>query len=342
MNSESNDMSSTDQFQPQPQKTPAKSRTGLFVLWGIFTALSVVANIILVIALIVVSMAFVSQDYDQFSEETLLGGSKSHKIVVINVKGIILDQAAEDVSEQVKAAGEDDDVAAVIVKIDSPGGEVASSDRINYEIRKLREKYNKPTVAFLQSMAASGGYYSAVACDKIVAEPTVITGSIGVLVETFELQKLLEEKLGVKAVVLKSGEKKDWPSMFRPVTAEQEKYVNDKLVKPAYERFVSVVIQGRKMLDREQVLALADGSIYSAKEALDSNLIDEIGYFDKAVEKAKALAKVKSAQVVEYKKQFSFTSFLEAKSQAPVPMISRDTLTEFSQPKLLYLWNGRN
>lgn len=326
--------------------SPVKTGSGWRVFWGIFTGLSVLGNIILLLVIIGMGVMLAGEfgsltasgGDGSFSEELLLEGSRTQKIAVIPIGGIIANEAADTVARQVRLAGEDRRVKAVIVKIDSPGGTVAASDRINYELGKLRKEYHKPTVAFIQGMAASGGYYSAVACDRIVAEPSAITGSIGVIMETFTFQELLEGKLGIQPVVLKSGEKKDWPNAFKPVTEEQKTYLQDKLIKPAYERFVKVVAAGRPMLSEEQVRTLADGSIYGAQEAADNMLIDDTGYFEKAVEMARTMGNARDAEVFEYRRVFSLASWLDARSGVALPSISRKTLTEFSQPQLLYLW----
>jgi protease-4 len=352
MDSDQSNYSDTQSSQPinmpAAAAPPTKKHSGWKIFWGIFTGMSVLGNIILLLIIIGLGIAL-SAGYGQlaatgedgrFSERVLIPGSRTQKIAVINLTGIIQTTQADEVAKQVKMAGEDKSVKAVIVKINSPGGTVAASDRINYELRKLPQEHNKPAVAFMQSVAASGGYYSAVACEKIVAEPTAITGSIGVIMETFVVQGLLEGKLGVEAVVLKSGEKKDWPNPFRPVTDEQKKYLQDKLILPAYDRFVKVVARGRKMLSEEQIKALADGSIYGAEEAREDKLIDEVGYFDKAVDMAKTMGKAQDAQVVEYRRVFSFGEWLGAESKTALPQINRQTLTEFTQPQLLYLWKG--
>jgi protease-4 len=339
---------STIPVQPVAAPTPTpKKGSGWRIFWGIFTGLSVLGNIILLLAIIGMGIllsgefgGLSSGDEEQFTESVLMSGSRTEKIAVISISGIIENEMAEAIARQVQVAGKDVKVKAVIVKVDSPGGTVSASDRINYELRKLRTEYNKPTVAFMQSVAASGGYYSAVACDTIVAEPTVITGSIGVIMETFVFQGLLEEKLGIKPVVLKSGEKKDWPNPFKPVTAEQEQYLQNKLIKPAYNRFVKVVAEGRKTLSEEQVRTLADGSIYDSNEALCNNLIDDVGYFEKAVKTARTMGHAKNAQVVEYRKVFSLANWLSGRSNVTLPPLNRKTLTEFSQPQLLYLWRG--
>jgi protease-4 len=190
----------------------------------------------------------------------------------------------------------------------------------------------------MQGVAASGGYYVSVGCDQIVAEPTAITGSIGVIGGHFVLQQLLEEKLGIQPVIFKSSEKKDWPSPFQQVTEEQRRYIQDKLITPAYDRFVQVVDEGREELTLDDVKRLADGSIYGAKEALSEKLIDKIGYIDEAIEQVKLLAGIEKAQVVEYRKPFSFADFLSSRS-GNILKINRSTLYELSTPQVLYLWS---
>jgi protease-4 len=228
----------------------------------------------------------------------------------------------------------------VILRIASPGGTVSSSDQIHYYVGNLRQKTGKPVVAFMQTIAASGGYYSAVACDRIIAEPTVITGSIGVIMNHLVIKDLLEQKLGIQPEVLKSGPKKDWPSMYAPMTEEQKQYLNEKLITPAYERFVSLVSEGRKhALTPEQVRLLADGSIYSADEALHNGLIDEVGYFEAAVDATKKLADISDARVVEYQRPQSWLSSLGAKSQLPI--VDSKMLEKLIVPQLMYLWDGR-
>lgn len=348
MDAEHNNPADSPSLQHTIAAPAVKKGGGWRIVWGIFTGISVLGNIILLLAVIGMGVmlagtfgGFSANEEDgRFSETVLHAGVRTQKIAVINLSGLIQTETADELAKQVKMAGQDAKVKAVIVRIDSPGGTVSASDRINYELRKLRDEYNKPTVAFMQGVAASGGYYSAVACEKIIAEPTVITGSIGVIMETFVLQELLEQKLGVQAVILKSGEKKDWPNPFRPVTDEQKAYLQDKLIKPAYDRFVKVVAQGRTSLSEQQVRTLADGSIYGAEEACNNKLVDAVGYFDTAVDAAKALGKANDAQVVEYRRIWSLGEWLGASSGTALPPINRKTLTDLTQPQLLYLWKG--
>ena len=136
------------------------------------------------------------------------------------------------VRRQIDKAEADDNVRALIVRIVSPGGAVSSSDQIHHYINRFKNRTGKPVLGFMQSVAASGGYYSAVACDEIMAEPTVITGSIGVIMNYMVVKELLEEKLGINPVTIKSGKHKDWPSMFNETTDEQKQYLNEKTHHP--------------------------------------------------------------------------------------------------------------
>jgi protease-4 len=345
MDFEQNDNRS-EPFQPQPlaqgalsvTKTP-KKRIGWRIFWGIILGLSVLANIALFLMLIGLVAVFATGQKGVFTEEVIQAGPRTSKIAVITVQGIIDNEQAQDVYRQIKSAQQDKRVKGLILRVNSPGGTISGSDQICNEIRKYRKKEDKPVVAFMQGVAASGGYYVSVGCDKIVAEPTVITGSVGVMAGHFVLQGLLEEKLGIQPVIFKSGEKKDWPSPFQPVTEEQRQYIQDKLINPAYDRFVQVVAEGRgEALTLADVKRLADGSVYGAEEALSEKLIDKIGYIDEAIEQVKLLAGIEKARVVEYRKPFSFADFLSSRS-SNILKINRNTLYELSTPQVLYLWS---
>jgi protease-4 len=316
-----------------------KKRTGWRIFWGIVLGMSVLANITLFLMLIGLAAAFMIGQEDIFTEEVIQGGPRTAKIALITVQGIIDSEQAQDVYEQIKSAREDRRVKGLIIRVNSPGGTISGSDQICNEIRKYRKDEDKPVVAFMQGVAASGGYYVSVGCDKIVAEPTAITGSIGVIAGHFVLQQLLEEKLGIQPTIFKSSEKKDWPSPFRPITEEQRQYIQDKLINPAYNRFVQVIAEGREeVLTLDDVKRLADGSIYGAEEALNEKLIDKIGYMDEAVEEVKSLAGIEKAQIVEYRKPLSLVNLLSSRSGSLLK-IDKSTLYELGTPQVLYLWS---
>jgi len=320
--------------QNQSATKPRKKRTGWRIFWGIVLAMSVLANILLFVMLIAVVAVFATGRRGVFTEEVIKEGPRTAKITVINVEGIIDDKQARDVWSQLKSAKKDKWVKGLIIRVNSPGGLVSSSDQIYNELLKYRSETGN-----MRGIAASGGYYTSVGCDKIIAEPTVITGSVGVIMGYLVLQELLEEKLGIQPIIEKSGLKKDWPSSFQMPTEEQRQYLQDKLIKPAYERFVQVVADGRGELSLDEVKALADGSIYNTAEALEEKMIDGIGYIDDAIEMVLAMAEIEKAQVVEYRKPFSFSDFITSRGKNALG-IDRDALYELSSPRLLYLWNG--
>ena len=323
---------------PNQLQQPVKKGMGWKILVGIILGFSIIANLVLVVALAASVIVFAAGKSEYFLEKVLEEGPGANKIAVIKIEGIIDNKLAEDVSRQIKAAKEDKAVKAVIFRTNSPGGGIAASDRIYDQISRFRAEANKPAVAFMETVAASGGLYTSCACDKIIAEPTTITGSIGVIMGHLVLQELFEQKLGIKPVIIKSGMRKDWPTTFEPVTEDQIQYINEKLISPAYERFVNIVAKSRKdVLAIEQIRVLADGSIYNATEALENKLIDEIGYMQEAIALAKSLAKITDARVVEYEKPFSFESFLDAKS---IFRLDRDAIYEFTTPQLMYLWDA--
>jgi protease-4 len=320
---------------------PPRRRGGWRIVWGVFTFLSVAANILLLLMVIGAFALVASGGYrGGFTEQTIESGPRTDKIVIIPIVGIIDEAQAQRVTEQLKAAREDKAVKGLIVRIDSPGGTISGSDQIYTEIRKFRVDQGKPVIAFMQGMAASGGYYGSVACEKIIAEPTVITGSIGVIMAHFVFGELLEKKLGVQPVVIKSGEKKDWPSSFAAPTEEQLQYLRDRLITPAFDRFLSVVAEGRKgVLTAEQIRPLADGGIYTAPQAVDNKLIDQLGYLDDAIAQVKSMAGLVKAEVVEYRQVFSWMSLLEAKSNVGLKL-DRSTLLDVTMPQVMYLWRA--
>jgi len=325
---------------PQPPP-PAKKGSGWKILWAIITGFSVMTNVVLFFVVVgaVILLASGGGRERKFSEEVIETGPRLSRIAVVSIDGIIDQSQAQNFHGQMKAAREDKTVKGLIVRVNSPGGTLSGSDGIYNEISKYRSETGKPVVAFMQGVAASGGYYASVACDNIIAEPTAITGSIGVIMNYFVLQQLLEEKLGVQPVVVKAGARKDWPSAFQKPSDEQLQYLHQRLIDPAYNRFVGIVSDGRKELTGDDVNRLADGSIYWADEALKEKLIDKIGYIKDAIKEVKSRAGIEKAQVIEYRKTFSLSDILSAKTAAKM-QFDRNILNELAAPQVLYLWTG--
>jgi protease-4 len=186
-------------------------------------------------------------------------------------------------------------VKAIVVRIDSPGGAVAPTQEIFEEIQRAKKK--KPFIASLGSIAASGGYYIASACDKIVANPGTLTGSIGVIMQLTNVEELMK-KVGVKGYNIKSGANKDIGSPFQPLSAEGREILQS-LVDNVHGQFVAAVAQGRKM-DETRVRKLADGRIYSGAQAKDLGLVDQFGTLEDAIELAAKRAGIPGEPAVYY------------------------------------------
>lgn len=328
---------------PENQQTNAhkpESKSKVFrVIWAIFTFISVFANIILLILIIGLFAFAFSAKGSFYQENVIIQGPRENKIASIKIQGIINDQQFKSVYKQLKTARKDPRVKGLIVTVNSPGGTVAASDRIYKNILQYRQETGEPVICHMQGLAASGGYYSAVSCEQILAEPTTITGSIGVIMSYFVVQELLEDKMGITPVTVKSGKLKGWPSAFEPPSPAQNEYLKERLIQPSYERFLQVVKAGRPKLDIEKIKELSDGSIYSARQAVQNGLIDGVGYFVDAVAYVKERAGIENAMVVEYQRPFHLGDFLTG-AENSMNILNRDKLHEMYTPELMYLWNG--
>ena len=215
------------------------------------------------------------------------------KVAVVEVEGIITDPTS--VNDELRYYGERDDVKAVIIRINSPGGGVGPSQEIHSEIKRLRE--TKKVVASMGAVAASGGYYIAAAADKIVANPGTITGSIGVIIEFVNVEDLLK-KIGLKGYTIKSGRFKDIGSPIKEMEPE-EKELLQEVVNDVYGQFVEAVSSGRN-IPREEVEKIADGRILSGAQAKKAGLVDSLGTLQDAITIGASLAGIKGKPVVIY------------------------------------------
>jgi protease-4 len=230
------------------------------------------------------------------------------KIALIDVEGLIVnartgsmftagDNPVSVFRERLDAAATDCRVKAVVLRINTPGGGVTASDVMYRDLVNFREETGKPVVACMMDVAASGGYYLAMGCDRVYAHPTTVTGSIGVIMNLYNAHGLLS-MVGVKSEPIKSGPNKDIGNPARPMT-DAERALLQKMVNSFYQEFVAVVAKGRK-LPVERVRELADGRVYTGREAKALGLVDEVGYLDDALQCALDLACLKDAKVVAY------------------------------------------
>lgn len=245
------------------------------------------------------------------SRMDVLSGAGAGKVGLVRITGLIAE--SESVVEQIRKFAKDDSIKAIVLRVNSPGGGVGPSQEIYEEVRKLRGK--KVVVASMGALAASGGYYIACASEKIYANPGTITGSIGVIMNFVNVKDLIE-KIGIRGMVVKSGEYKDIGSPVRAMKPGERRLLQG-VIDNVHAQFVNAVAEGRS-LQRKQVLAIADGRIFSGEQALALGLVDALGNQQDAVEEAGRLAKIEGEPkvVMPPKKRFSILELLreEAKS----------------------------
>lgn len=247
---------------------------------------------------------------EQIEEVVLVKSLEKEKILLLDISGMIgtslktgvFDREGDMMSQvylRLKRASDDPKVKGVILRLDTPGGEVTASDIIYHEILNFKKRTGIPVLALMMGLTASGGYYIASACDHLIAHPSTLTGSIGVI-SLFPNLEGLFEKVGIQVQVIKSGELKDSGSAFRTMT-DQERNVFQEIVREYHQNFQGIVYENRKdVLSIEELEKIADGRILTATQALEAKLIDEIGYFDRALEIILDLAGLTAANVIAY------------------------------------------
>ncbi|HAL92625.1 MAG TPA: signal peptide peptidase SppA, partial [Verrucomicrobia bacterium] len=282
-------------------------------------------------------------EFPQFAE-THSYGSGTTKVVRIWFTGILTRQLdggwlgttdpVEDCLRQIRAARQDQHVAAILLEVDSPGGEVTAADEIHRELTLFKEsRADRKITVLVHDLAASGGYYISLPADRILAQPTALIGSIGVLLQTLNIQGL-SEKIGVTDTTIKSGKNKDLLNPFHPVDPEQVKLLQES-VDAMYGRFVDLVAEGRS-LKKSDVKALADGRLFTAEAALEHKLIDGIGYWDEAMDEMRGLLGVEDLFVVTYQTEKSFFDLLMG-AGSPLPGL-RALLSSAATPRRQFLW----
>jgi len=270
----------------------------------------------------------------RFREILLQRGARAttEKIAVITMRGLISssipgnvsDSMVDDLRAALQQARDDSRVKAIVLEIDSPGGEVTASDEIYNAVVKTRA--TKPVVVYMESLAASGGYYVSCGGRFLMANETTITGSIGVIIQTLNYEQLFN-KIGLASVVFKSGKFKDMLNGARPITPEERELVQS-FIMGTYDKFLGIVAKERNLPADLLRNSIADGRILSGKEALQNKLIDGLGELDDAFTKAKQLANAPDAKVVKYGPPFSLARFLRVFGES-------DSKIELQLPKQL-------
>jgi len=279
----------------------------------------------------------------------------SKKIALIDVEGTITNARAQTMlgvqsdnpvsvfTEKLRRAGNDRNVRAVVLRINSPGGGVTASELMYDELRRFRERTGKPVIASMLDVAASGGYYIACGCDEIYAMPTTVTGSIGVIMIAPDISGTMA-KIGVRTNVIKSGAMKDVGSPFRAMSPADREVFQD-MIDQMYEQFVQVVVDARSDLSEARVRELADGRVYLGPVAKEHGLVDEIGTLHDALDAARSAAGLADEPiiVVQYARPAAYKPNIHAAAPGGRPQVNLIHVElpfwlNSPSPGFMYMW----
>ena len=310
-----------------PPPPPRKSRRGMLF----FGALS--GCLILVVGMALLGLAFVGSRGDRSALSL-----STNKIAIVTVEGEIFE--ARDTVESLRKYADQATVKGIVLRINSPGGAIAPSQEIYSEVIRLREKSGKPIVASFDSVAASGGYYIAAGCDRIIANPGTITGSIGVILQWMDIEELVKWAK-MKPETITSGPWKAAGSPFRELT-EQERQYFQRIVLQLHSQFVRAVAAGRKgKMSEADVVRLADGRVFTGEEALAEKLIDELGSLQHAVAVTARLAGVKGEPSTIYPRRRE-GGLLDLLADGGDAESLIESFVKRRAPRFLYMWEANS
>ncbi|WP_079707877.1 signal peptide peptidase SppA [Paraliobacillus ryukyuensis] len=298
------------------------------------------------------SMFDLSEEVAGTNEKVVEEGSPTNKIAVLQVNGVIQEGSSSSLLattsyhhrrflEQLEKAGEDRRVNGIILNVNTPGGGVVESAEIHDKIVEIKEDYDKPVYISMGNTAASGGYYISAPADKIVAHKATLTGSIGVIMESYNFAELAD-KIGVDFNTIKSGEYKDIMSSYRDMT-EDERAILQGMVDDMYDDFVQVIVDGRD-LSEKRVRELGDGRVYTGEQAQAVGLVDALGSLDDTITMMKEEQDLANAQVVEYGQRDGLEQFLAGAVQnltSPEAKLTgiKEMLRQNNGPRAMYLYS---
>ncbi|MCX6162973.1 MAG: signal peptide peptidase SppA [Ignavibacteriae bacterium] len=305
-----------------------KSNSGRW-FWGIFISLIVIALIFTGIAFLVLAGTIMQSTDKSYDYE--VSGSGKYKIAVVDLDFTIL--SSDAIVRQFKKYREDKSIKAIVLRINSPGGGVAASQEMYEEVRKTRDS-GKPVIVSFASVAASGGYMVACGGTYIVSNPGSITGSIGVIM-SFMTVKDLAEKLGIKETVVKSGKLKDSGNPFRDPNEDDLEYFQE-IINDSYEQFLDVVSKERK-IDREELKLIANGRVFTGRQALGLNLVDTLGTYEDALKIAARYGGIEGEPSIIREKESKrwINLIMENTSGSQLKEIKKEVFEEFVEKPVL-------
>lgn len=330
-----------------------RKKSGARILWavclitGVLLAFSMLLNVVLGVGFIFSHASEPQTDHPvdekpRFKEIWSQGSGRT-KAVHIDITGVISRDMessfwgtqfdrVESILRQIRAARNDSSVQAILLDINSPGGAITPTDEIYSALKAFRtSQSNRVVVACCSDLMASGGYYIGLAADRIIAQPTSVIGSIGVLIQTLNWAEL-SERIGVRDTTVKSGDNKDLFNPFRPVT-EDERAIMQSLVDGFHGRFIRLVADARD-LTVDEVTEIADGQVMTAGNALELGLIDRIGYWDEAIDEMRKITDRETLKIIRYEENERFFLRL-ARVIAPLRF---SELIHRSAPSVEYRW----
>jgi len=308
--------------------------------------------LVLFFGLSLISSVFIIMDKQYCAvSDTMIDGSpaifKTTKNTIgwVKVRGVIMEDggsgwsssnSASALATRIKKMGENKDIKAIVIDIDSPGGTVASVQDIYNAIMSVRKEHEKPVIALFRDVAASGGYYIAMACDKIIAQPGTITGSIGVIMQTTNMQELFA-KIGVKIQPIKSGKYKDIGSPYREMTDEGKQLIQ-AMIDDSYQQFYQVVKTNRQLTDKV-LKNYADGRVFTGRQAYNMKMVDYLGGEEKVKTIAEELTGLDNLEIghqrpSNFKDLFLMLEYAKFNGKNSITK----SIEKITTPKVLYLW----
>jgi len=290
-------------------------------------------------------------DTSELKQIAVQPGEKSAKVAIVEVEGMLMDERSGGLLQpsenplslfvqELDQAADDDSVKAIVLRVNSPGGSVTTSDTMYQALKRFRAMTHKPVIASALELDASGAYYVSCGSDRIIVNPTSIVGSIGVIFESFDLQGTLE-KLGVRTDAIKSAPLKDMGSPYRHLTPEARQ-IMQAMVDEYFARFKNIVVENRGIKDAATLDMVTDGRVFSGQRAVELGLADQTGGLDDAIDLAKKLGGAPDGEVIMYKRPYGYAGSIYAEMPMPEPKSNEMSLklpmSNWLPDGFYYLW----